>query len=279
MLGHCGRPGGYRRNRHFQSAQFIALDFDTGDHRSCFDYLLEQPLIARHGSFLYTTLSHTLDHPKARAVFITGAPFTDPHYYRQAKRAVMAQLPWGDALVHDPARLFYGSHPEQGRTRYLGNVLPLEMVDKLIETHRSQLEAEQSHRELPRIPASQVIGSTPAERYVNAAIQREAAWVATRQEGTGERHLGLLVAAMKLASLRLSSWPPAQVRDGIDVHVLLLPAAQANGYVDKYGELAARQTISDGIDYARPRSNPDSQNSNKPRLRWSGGQWVKAVRA
>ena len=34
-----------------------------------------------------------------------------------------------------------------------------------------------------------------------------------------------------------------------------------------------------GIAYAQPRPNPDSSNSTKPRLRWSGGQWVKVVRA
>ena len=26
MTGHCGRPWGYRRNQHFASAQFVALD-------------------------------------------------------------------------------------------------------------------------------------------------------------------------------------------------------------------------------------------------------------
>jgi hypothetical protein len=38
--GHCGRPRGYRLNRHFKSAQFIATDFDTGDERSSFGYHL-----------------------------------------------------------------------------------------------------------------------------------------------------------------------------------------------------------------------------------------------
>ena len=230
-------------------------------------------------AFLYTTLSHTPDHPKCRAVFITDAPFSEPDHYRRAKRAVMAQLPWGDASVHDPARLFYGSHPYQGQNHFLGNLLHLSIVDQLIEQHRTGLEAEQPRRELPRIQASRIMGATPAERYVNTAIQQEAAWVSSRIEGTGERHKGLLISAMKLASLSLSEWLPPEVRGGIDVHALLLSAAQANGYVSKYGESAARQTIADGIAYARPRLSPDSQNSSKPRLRWSGGQWVKAVRA
>ena len=48
LPGHCGRPGGYRSNQHFESAQFIALDFDTGDERSELEYLLRQPLIPSH---------------------------------------------------------------------------------------------------------------------------------------------------------------------------------------------------------------------------------------
>ena len=91
----------------------------------------------------------------------------------------------------------------------------------------------------------------------------------------GERHKGLLISAMKLASLCLSAWLPADVRASIDPHALLLPAAQANGYVAKYGETTACHTISDGIAYALPRPNPES--SLKPRLRWSGGQWVRSV--
>ena len=212
-------------------------------------------------------------------MFITDAPIIDPDHYRRAKRAVMAQLPWGDASVHDPARLFYGSHPEKGQAHYVGKVLPLEVVDQVIEAHRSELEPKQPRRELPRVPAGMVKGDTPAERYVNTAIQQEAAWVANRVEGTGERHKGLLISAMKLSSLSLSDWLPAELRDGIDIPALLLPSAQANGYIAKYGESVARQTIADGIAYARPRPKPDSQDYFKPRLCWSGGQWVKAVRA
>jgi hypothetical protein len=75
-------------------------------------------------------------------VFITDAPIIDPDQYRRAKRAMMAQLPWGDTSVHDRARLYYGSHPGKGQVHYLGRVLPLEVVDRLIEAHRSELESE-----------------------------------------------------------------------------------------------------------------------------------------
>ena len=275
ILGHCGRPHGYRRNQHFRSAQFIALDFDTGDERSSLDYLAGQALISQHGSFLYTTLSHTPGQPKARVVFITDGPFSDPDLYRRAKRAVMAQLPWNDGSVHDPARMFYGSHPTQGQTVFFGSVLPLTVVDELVEQHRVELEAEQPRRNLPKIPGGRVLGATPAERYINTAIQQETTWLASQMEGTGQRHKGLLISSMKLASLSLSEWLPSGVRNSIDPHSLLVPAAEANGYVDKYGDAATRQTIADGVAYARPRPNPDSLNSFKPRI-WRAGRYLVA---
>jgi hypothetical protein len=264
--GHCGRPFGYRCNRHFHSAQFIATDFDTGDERSSFYYLLQQPLIAQHCTFLYTTLSHTPEHPKARLVFITDAPFTDASHYRRAKLALMEQLSWGDASVHDPSRLFYGTHPREGQTHYQGKILPLTVVDELIEAYRSRLEAEQVSRNLPRIPSGRVMGSTPAERYVSAAVLAEAAWLSSQLEGTGERHRGLLITAMKLASLRLSQWLPEEARGAIDPYGALLPPARANGYVAKYGEAVARRTIADGIAYATPRAQPESWNTARPRI-------------
>ena len=88
----------------------------------------------------------------------------------------------------------------------------------------------------------------------------------------------LLISAMKLASLGLSDWLPAEIREDVDPQAVLLPAAEANGYVAKYGESAARQTIADGIAYARPRPNPESENPARLRLRLSAGQWVKGVR-
>mgnify|MGYP000445162653 CR=1 FL=1 len=276
-LGHCGRPKGYRANRHWTEAQHIGLDFDNGDTRSSLDYLLNVPLIAQHASFVYTTLSHTPECPKARVVFVTDVPFTDADYYRRAKRAVMAALPWGDASVHDPSRFFYGTNPKSGTTKYLGGLLPLETVDGLIERHREHLELEQGARAMPRIPTSQVLGRTPAERYVNTAIQQEVAWLASRVEGTGERHRGLLLAALKLGSLKQSEWLSAQVRNSIDPLESLLTAAHRNGYVEKYGEEAARRTIADGVAYSKSRQKPSSWNSSGGRRTWSGGQWVKSV--
>lgn len=273
---HCGRPHGYRLNRHWLSAQLIALDFDTGDSRSTLDHLLSVSLVSKHAAFAYTTLSHTPDCPKARVVFVTENPFTDPDHYRRSNQVVMAALPWCDTGVHDPSRMFYGTHPRYAETHYIGHVLPVALIDKLINDRRTDLDHQQSRRDIPGVPPGQIVGHTQAERYVNSAQLQEVAWLACQVEGTGERHNGLLLAALKLGSLKRSEWLPAEVRNRIDPSAALLPAARQNGYVDKYGEETAQRTIADGVAYARPREIPRNWYHGIIHRLWSGGQWVKS---
>jgi hypothetical protein len=250
---HCGRPPGYRVNRHFISAQSIPMDFDTGDERSTFEYLLADPFIRQFGAFLYTTLSHTPEHPKARVMFITDLPFTDAADYRWAKLALIAKFPGTDTSVKDPARFFYGTHPETGETEYLGNILPLEVVNQLV----AELPPPPPEPVAPLLEGSPLLPLAAAQRYVNGAIRHELDRVASQVEGTGERHPALLIAAIKLESLRQSLWIPAEVRQAIDPPGLLLKAAEENGYISRYGEATARRVISDGRSYATPRPAPE----------------------
>ena len=97
-------------------------------------------------------------------MFINDTPFDDPDYYRRAKRAVMNKISWGDSGVHDPSRAFYGTDPKHGKTRHVGRILPLTLVDRLIEEQRANLEDEQSRRDLPKIPTGKVMGQTPVAR-------------------------------------------------------------------------------------------------------------------
>jgi hypothetical protein len=258
----CDRPYGHRLNRHFVSANHIGLDFDSGDHHSTFECLLRDDFLSRHSAFLYTTLSHTPQVPKCRVVLVVDTPFTDADYYRRAKVALLAKYPSSDPTVKDPARFLYGSRPKGGESIFLGNPLPMSLVNQLTDEYQQILEHQATRRDMPAVDRSQVKGDTAAERYVSAAIAGEVQWLASRQEGTGERHLGLLVAAMKLQSLKLSDWLAPALRSSIEPYSCLLPAAQANGYVAKYGEPAARRTIAGGIAYAKTRSQPEYWGSN-----------------
>jgi hypothetical protein len=249
---------GHRSQANFVSAQHIALDSDTGDVRSSLDALTKDPFIAEHAAFLYTTHSSTPEHPRARVVFILDSPITDRAVYRLAQRALAWKYPFTDQSVAEESRFFYGAVGCE--VRRLGKILPYEVLkNEVIRPYLVSLRDQADNPERAwHIPDENVLGKTPAERYVSRAVQEEAAWLASRAEGTGERHRGLLIAAIKLQSLRLAEWLPESVRDGIDLYAILLPAAMKNGYVKKYGEAKARETIADGVSYALPRARPNS---------------------
>src|SRR5690606_36496793 len=67
----------YRKADNFLCGQHLALDLDTEDERSSFDYLLQREFIAHNASFLYTTASHTEQNPKCRVVFVLDRPIYD----------------------------------------------------------------------------------------------------------------------------------------------------------------------------------------------------------
>ena len=111
---HCGRPFGYRKNSHFVSAQTLELDFDAGDVISSIPYLREAPFIREYATFLYSTLSSTLEAPKSRAVFVMEEPITDAAFYSKARTAMLHEYPESDQSIKDVARFLYGSHPHTG---------------------------------------------------------------------------------------------------------------------------------------------------------------------
>ena len=269
---------GHRKQENFESAQHIGLDDDRGIPESSIDALAQEPFLASYAAFLYETLSSTPEHPKSRILFLLDQAITDAAQYREAQQSLGWLFSGTDRSCHEHSRFFYGT--KTGRVLKLENILPwvtlqAEVVSPFVANLQQRANVT---RDLPPVAKRLVAGTSGAERYISTVIQQETVWLASRSEGSGERHLGLLVAAIKLQSLKLSDWLPAEVRAGIDPVAILLPAASANGYVAKYGEVTARRTISDGMGYARPRPNPDFGNSPRPQLRWSGGQWVKAVR-
>jgi hypothetical protein len=163
----------------------------------------------------------------------------------------------------------------------LGNILCLEsfqaeVVDSFLADLRER--ATNPGKDIPGIPSSLAAGTSSAERYINRVVQEEVAWLSSRREGTGERHRGLLISAIKLASLRLSEWLPPAARQTIDPYSILLPAAQSNGYISKYGEDVARRTIADGIAYATPRPEPEEWDPGRQPSRGNSHQLIQHPR-
>ena len=253
---------GYRANRHFQSAQFAAMDSDTGDQRSTIDHYLADPFFKAYGGLIYTTLSHAADVPKCRPVFVSAEPYTDAGRYRALKVGLMHRYPWTDAAVKDPSRLFYGSKPGSGQVVVLGNVLPPEVCEELEEVGRPPERST-----TPSTP-TQPLGRTPAARYVNTAVASITGRLAAASVGVGDRYPQIIPAALKLRGLKLAPWLPQDLRDGIDVYGLVLGACGTNGALAHYGEDHLRRAIDWAVARADPAQEPRQRraaNGHRPR--------------
>ena len=99
----------WRASDNFDCAQHIAVDLDTGDERSSFDYLLRLDLVQMYAGLIHTTPSHTPDRPRARVLFFLDRPICDPEAYRQATIFWLSLFEGADPVCKDPSRFFYGA--------------------------------------------------------------------------------------------------------------------------------------------------------------------------
>lgn len=259
--GHCGRPVGYRIGHHFKSAQHLALDDDSGN--LSIDDLLADLFIAEFCSSIYPTISWKPDYRKWRVLFILDEAITDAQVYRRAATALLDRYKTTDQQVKDPARLFFGMRPGNGEPVFLGNLLPIGEVRKLVseyEDRRRDLDREANARRMPQVDLSKLTGNTRDERYVRRAIEEELVWLSSRAPGSGERYPSVIPAVMKLESLRLSDWLSVEVTAQIEVAAIVLGGCAGNGSLQHYGEEHLRKAIDWGIAHAEPRAMPASWN-------------------
>jgi hypothetical protein len=158
----------------------LALDFDTGN--LSLEDLLADPFIARHASFIYETISSTPDNRKWRVVFILTEAIDDAEVYRKAATALLDRYKTTDQSIKDPARFLYGMKPRIGAPHFLGNVLSMGEVLKLVSEYEEKqrtTKRETNRRELPPVDPSKITGTTPDEKYVQTAIARQSEFLAT----------------------------------------------------------------------------------------------------
>lgn len=125
----------WRVGQNYLCGQYLGLDFDTGDKKSSMEALYSDPFISRYGAFIYSTLSHTPESPRSRVIFLLDQPIMQARNYALAAAALI----WlfggqADRKCKDAVRFFYGSPGCE--FELIGNVLPLEMVKKLIADYQ-----------------------------------------------------------------------------------------------------------------------------------------------
>ncbi len=160
----------WRDSKNYQCGQHLGIDFDTEDQRSAIPTLLKDSFVRQRGAFVYTTLSHTPDAPRARAIFLLDQPIHQAGNYALAAAALLWLFSAGDRQCKDPARFFYGGRPGACEMEWPAQELPLDIVKDLIKRYQ-----ETGLRERHKVNA-RYAGQTPDETEVVNALKRIDPW-------------------------------------------------------------------------------------------------------
>src|SRR5574343_1317630 len=79
----------WRTSINYMLGQHIWLDFDAGDKSSSIETLVKDKFIAQYAAFVYTTVSHTTEQPRARAIFLLDQPINQAKNYTLAASALL----------------------------------------------------------------------------------------------------------------------------------------------------------------------------------------------
>ena len=242
----------YRVKANVTGSQLLALDSDTGDERSNFSSLLEDPLIGQYAGLLHASASATPEQPRSRIIFLLDE-ILETADYEVALKALLHRFPFCDRSVNHAAVVFYGA---RNCAYYLTeHLLPVTVLHEQIVTPYTQfLEAERQRRAAERAARLAAYGSRkqPAtgqvSRYVEAVYGNLLRKLASTSSGQGLRHRRLYTASLTVGGLNAATWLTNEARQRLSSAVDdLLDAAIANGYVADYSEEDALRTIDNGL--------------------------------
>jgi hypothetical protein len=122
----------WRVTTNYICGQHLGLDFDGGG--ITLDSLMRDKFIIKYGAFVYTTMSHTEEAPRCRAMFLLDQPIMQAANYAMAASSLLWMYGAADKSCKDAARFWYGSPGCQ--FEYIDNVLPLDVVRHLINNYK-----------------------------------------------------------------------------------------------------------------------------------------------
>lgn len=159
----------WRASENYTCGQHLGLDFDNGDETSSIAYLLKDKFVSKYAAFLYTTMSHTPEAPRARVIFLLDQPIMQAKNYTLAASALLWLFGTADRQCKDAVRFFYGAkHCEY---EYLDNVLPLEVVKQTIANYQ-----ETGRQERHKTQAPGYAQTPPDQEEVAAALKHIPPW-------------------------------------------------------------------------------------------------------
>lgn len=130
----------WRATQNYLMGQHIGLDFDNENKSSTLGELCKDKFIQKYAAFVHTTISHTEEKPRARAIFLLDQPIMQAANYGLAASALLWVFGTADRQCRDAVRFFYGS--PKCEFEYINQVLPLSVVKDLIGKYKEAGETE-----------------------------------------------------------------------------------------------------------------------------------------
>jgi len=158
----------WRKSENYLLGQHLALDLDSEDEKSTIAWLRKDKFISKYAAFVHTTISHTPETPRARVVFTLDEPIMQAKNYALAAQSLLWLYGSADRQCKDPVRFFYGAPGCE--MIQLDNVLPLEIVKKLIANYRETGQLEKRHASRKDYVAP------PSQQEVADALRRIPPW-------------------------------------------------------------------------------------------------------
>jgi hypothetical protein len=121
----------WRHSDNYLCGQALGLDFDKGG--TTLEILSQDKFITRYSSFIYTTISHTPEAPRCRAMFLLDQPIMQAKNFALAASALLWMFGTADRACRDAVRFWYGSPGCQ--FEYFEQVLPLDVIKRMISNY------------------------------------------------------------------------------------------------------------------------------------------------
>ncbi|RWE28575.1 MAG: hypothetical protein EOS78_31850 [Mesorhizobium sp.] len=136
---------GSRSNSNFKASDVLSIDIDG---TMTLDQAVEDPFVASHATFIYTTASHTPEKHHFRIGFALERTIENGAEMRAATRSLALKF-GSDLNAVDQARIFFGNR--NAEPIYLDGGIPAALLDDLIE---QGLDADQSDTDFPRVAST-----------------------------------------------------------------------------------------------------------------------------
>lgn len=129
-----------RDKEHWVSCSYVSIDLEKHPE-AALDCIEMNQFFAAYGFLSYTTLSHTEQEPRGRALFVLDKPCTNVNLWHYGAKAVMGMFRHGvDPSSVDVSRGFLGN--PYAMLRMYGKFLPSDVL-YVLATQQRKIEAQQ----------------------------------------------------------------------------------------------------------------------------------------